>query len=65
MEKKISTKEEQAIDWLKSEIEKDKLQLENEKKRLIESLREFNKEDIVKPVKKLTLWQKIKKVLLV
>lgn len=64
MEKKISTKEEQAIDWLKSEIEKDKLQLENEKKRLIESLREFNKEDIVKPVKKLTLWQKIKKVLL-
>lgn len=65
MEKKISTKEEQAIDWLKSEIEKDKLQLENEKKRLIESLREFNKEDIVKPVKKLTLWQKIKKVLLI
>jgi hypothetical protein len=64
MEKKISTKEEQAIDWLKSEIEKDKLQLDNEKKRLIESLREFNKEDIVKPVKKLTLWQKIKKVLL-
>lgn len=64
MEKKISTKEEQAIDWLKSEIEKDKLQLDNEKKRLIESLKEFNKEDIVKPVQKLTLWQRIKKVLL-
>ena len=64
MEKKISTKEEQAIDWLRSEIEKDKLQLDNEKKRLIESLKEFNKEDIVKPVQKLTLWQRIKKVLL-
>jgi F0F1-type ATP synthase membrane subunit b/b' len=64
MEKKISTKEEQAIDWLKGEIEKDKLQLENEKKRLIESLKGFNKEDIVKPVKKLTLWQRIKKVLM-
>jgi hypothetical protein len=64
MEKKISTKGEQAIDWLKSEIEKDKLQLENEKKLLIESLKGFNKEDIVKPVKKLTLWQRIKKVLM-
>lgn len=64
MEKKISTKEEQAIDWLKSEIEKDKLQLENEKRKLIESLKGFNKEDIVKPEEKLTLWQRIKKVLL-
>ena len=64
MEKKISTKEEQEIDWLRSEIEKDKLQLENEKKRLIESLKEFNKEDIIKPVEKLTLWKRIKKVLM-
>jgi len=64
MEKKISTKEEQAIDWLRSEIEKDKLQLENEKKRLIESLKEFNKEDIIKPVEKLTLWKRIKKVIM-
>jgi len=64
MEKKISTKGEQAIDWLRSEIEKDKLQLENEKKRLIESLKGFNKEDIVKPVEKLTLWKRIKKVVM-
>jgi F0F1-type ATP synthase membrane subunit b/b' len=49
---------------LRSEIEKDKLQLENEKKRLIESLKEFNKEDIIKPVEKLTLWKRIKKVLM-
>lgn len=64
MEKKISTKEEQAIDWLKSEIEKDKVELETQKKRLIESIKGINKEDIVKPVETLTLWQKIKKVLL-
>lgn len=64
MEKKISTKEEQAIDWLKSEIEKDKVELEAQKKQLIESIKGINKEDIVKPVETLTLWQKIKKVLL-
>lgn len=64
MEKKISTKEEQAIDWLKSEIEKDKIELEAQKKQLIESIKGFNKEELVKPVKTLTLWQKIKKVLL-
>ena len=64
MENKISTKEEQAIDWLKSEIEKDKVELEAQKKQLIESIKGINKEDIVKPVETLTLWQKIKKVLL-
>ena len=36
MEKKNLTKEEQAIDWLKSEIKKDKVELENRKKKLIE-----------------------------
>lgn len=64
MEKKISTKKEQVVDWLKSEIEKDKVELENKKKHLIESIRTITKEDIIKPVEPLTLWQKIKKVLL-
>ena len=41
MEKKILTKEEQAITWLKSEIEKDKMDLEKEKKRFIESIKEL------------------------
>jgi hypothetical protein len=52
------------IDWLKSEIEKDKVELENKKKQLIDSIRDITKEDIIKPVEQLTLWQKIKKVLL-
>lgn len=63
MEKKLSTREEQAIDWLKNEIEKDKTELEKEKQRMIESLKDFRKEDIAKPKEKLTLWKKIKRVL--
>lgn len=64
MEKKISTKGEQALDWLKSEIEKDKLELEKDKKKLIDSIKSFRKEELVKASKKLTLWEKIKKALL-
>ena len=63
MEKKISTKGEQAIDWLKNEIEKDKKELDQQKRELIESLKGFNKEDIVKPPEKLTLWKRIKTIL--
>jgi hypothetical protein len=64
MEKKISTKGEQALDWLRSEIEKDKVQLEKEKLQLINSIKTLDKEELVKPRKKLTLWEKIKKVLI-
>jgi len=64
MEKKISTKGEQALDWLKSEIEKDKVDLEREKNALINSIKSVNKDEIIQPKNKLTLWQKIKKVLL-
>ena len=64
MEKKLSTREEQAIDWLKSEIEKDKLQLENEKKQFIDSLKNIKKDDIILPKEKLTLWMRIRKVLM-
>jgi len=64
MEKKISTKGEQALDWLRSEIEKDKVQLEKEKLQFINSIKTLDKKELVKPIKKLTLWQKIKKVLI-
>lgn len=64
MEKKISTKEEQAIDWLKNEIEKDNMELEKQKTLFIESLKNLKKEDIIHDKKKLTLWQKIKRVIL-
>jgi len=64
MGKKLSTREEQAIDWLKNEIEKDRSELNKDKQRIIESLKDFRKEDIAKPKEKLTLWKKIKKVLM-
>lgn len=64
MGKKLSTREEQAIDWLKNEIEKDKAELDKEKERFIKSLKDFNKDEIVKTKEKLTLWKKIKKVLM-
>lgn len=64
MEKKISTKQEQALDWLRSEIEKDKIDLENDKKKLIESIKSQTITEIVKPKEKQTIWMRIKKVLL-
>jgi hypothetical protein len=64
MEKKLLTREEQAIDWLKSELEKDKKELEIEKLRMIESLKDFKKDEIVIKKEKLTLWKRVKKVLM-
>jgi hypothetical protein len=52
------------VEWLKSEIEKDKTELEKEKRRIAESLKNFKKEDIVKPEEKLTIWKRIKKVMM-
>jgi hypothetical protein len=64
MEKKLSTRGEQSINWLKSELEKDKIELENEKKKLIESIKDLKKENIVKQKERLTLWKRIKKVMM-
>jgi len=63
MEKKLSTRGEQSINWLKSELEKDRIELENEKKKLIESIKDLKKENIVKQKERLTLWKRIKKVM--
>jgi len=63
MEKKLWTREEQAVDWLKSEIEKDKLELEAEKLKFISTIKDLKKEEIAKPKEKLTLWKRIKKVI--
>jgi uncharacterized protein (DUF849 family) len=64
MEKKLLTPEEKQIEWLKNEMEKDKMQLEKEKQEIIESLKHLKKEEIIKPKEELTLWKRIKKVLL-
>lgn len=64
MEKKLLTQLEKEIDLLKSEIEKDKLDLEKDKKELIDSIKQLKKTEIIKPKEKLTLWKRIKKVLM-
>ena len=55
----------QQLEWLESEIRKDNVILEKEKSKLIENIKKLKKEDILpKPPEKLTLWQRIKKVLM-
>ena len=62
MEKKLLTPEEQMVDWLNSEIKKDKIELEREKQDFIDSLKSIKKEEILPKKEKLSLWKKIKKV---
>ena len=53
------------LTWLNRETEKDRLDLEREKNNLINQLRNIKKDDILlKKNKKLTLWEKLKKVLM-
>ena len=64
--KKLLSHPEKTQQWLNNEIEKDVLNLNNEKNRFIEQIKKIKKEDIVLNQKeiKLTLWEKIKKVLM-
>jgi len=53
------------LDWLEKEIQKDKNELDNEKTKFIQEIKKLKKEEILPVVpKKLTLWQRIKKVLM-
>jgi hypothetical protein len=53
------------LDWLEKERNKDKNELENEKSKFIQEIKKLKKEEIIPvPLKKLTLWQRIKKVLM-
>ena len=60
------TTTEKKLEWLNNEVERDTIELESEKKILIEHIKKFKKEDIVKPKieEKITLWKRIKKVLM-
>jgi hypothetical protein len=65
--KKMSTQLENQLDWLKNEIEKDNLTLQNEKLKLIKEIKKIKKEDLlpkVEETKKLTIWEKLKKVII-
>jgi len=60
------TEKEQHLEWLKNEIEKDTIDLENEKIRIVEQIKKFKKEEIIKPKEqtKISIWKRIKKVLM-
>jgi hypothetical protein len=65
MEKKIQTQLETQIEWLNNELEKDKIEVERNKSKFINQIKKLKKEDIIKVnVEKMTLWKRIKKVLL-
>ena len=66
--KKFSTQTEKELEWLKNEIQKDEVDLNKDKQNLIESIRGIKKEEIINNNnnnnKSLTLWERIKKVLM-
>jgi hypothetical protein len=54
----------QLLNWLTSEKTKDNRELDNNKKRLIWEIKNIKKEDMFPQPKKITLWERIKILLL-
>jgi hypothetical protein len=56
---------EKQINWYQSELTKDKQQLDRGKSKVIKELSGLSKEDILpKPIEKINIWQRLKKVIL-
>ena len=66
MKKKPSSRLEGMQQWLNNEMEKYQLNLNNEKEKFIKQIKMIKKEEIIQQKEeiRLTLWQKIKKVLM-
>lgn len=64
MEKKYSTQVEKEVEWLKNEVQKDLIELDREKKEMIEQIKNYKKEEIIPKQKNYTLWERIKKVMM-
>lgn len=60
----MKNKLEQQLNWLEKEKLKDSLEVNKEKEKLINEILKNKKEDIITKPKKLTIWQRIKKVLM-
>jgi hypothetical protein len=52
------------LNWLESEKNKDYKEIERNKEKIIREIRSINKEEMFPIPKKLTLWQKIKILIL-
>jgi hypothetical protein len=59
-----TTKNQSILRWFESEKLKDSKEVENVKKKYIQEIKGLKKEEIFKEPKKLTLWQKLKILLL-
>ena len=59
-----SEKNQIALNWLTSEKDKDSRSLEVNKKKLIQEIKKYKKTDLIPIPKKLTIWQKIKILIL-
>lgn len=64
MEMSKTDKNQQILNWFNSEKSKDQKEIENYKKSFISDLKKISKEDLFKEPKKLSLWQKIKIMIL-
>ncbi len=54
---------ENSMNWLKREIERDQLELEREKEKLIQKMKNFKKDDIIEIQKPMTIWNRLARVL--
>jgi hypothetical protein len=54
----------QILNWLNSEKSKDQRELDSNKNKFISDIKKFSKEEFFKKPKKLSLWKKIKIMIL-
>jgi hypothetical protein len=59
-----TNKNQSIVKWLESEKLKDSREIDNTKNKYIEEIRAIKKEELFREPKKLTLWQKIKILIL-
>ena len=52
------------LDWLNKQKRKDQAEIDISKKKYIEEIKNFKKENLIKIPKKLSLWQRIKILIL-
>jgi hypothetical protein len=54
----------QLLNWFNSEKLKDQRELDREKQKLVKEFRDMNKEDLFPKPKKISIWKKIRIILL-
>jgi hypothetical protein len=59
----MKTRQDKLYEWYKSETERDEQFVEKTKSDLIKNLQGIKKDDIFPKVQKMTIWQRIRKVL--